>query len=67
MVREHAAPVTSIAFSPDGALFASTAGRFDPRVWSRADGDPVPGGPTADAEVGTLPGALALVEVRPAA
>ena len=42
VVREHAAPVTSIAFSPDGALFASTAGRFDPRVWSRADGDPVP-------------------------
>ena len=41
--------------------------RWDRPVHMQADGDPVPDGPTAEAEVGTLPGALALVDVRPAA
>jgi hypothetical protein len=36
-------------------------------VHLQADGDPVPGGPAPEAEVDTLPGALALVDVRPAA
>lgn len=39
--------------------------RWDRPVSLQADGDPVPGGPTAEAEVEALPGALALVDVRP--
>jgi diacylglycerol kinase family enzyme len=41
--------------------------RWDRPVHLQADGDPVPGGPTAEAEVEVLPGALALLDVRPAA
>lgn len=41
--------------------------RWDRPVHLQADGDPVPGGPAPEAEVDTLPGALALVDVRPAA
>jgi len=29
----HARPVYDIAFAPDGLMFASTAGRYDPRLW----------------------------------
>ena len=29
----HERPVYGVAFSPDGSMFASTAGRFDPRLW----------------------------------
>ena len=40
--------------------------RWDRPVHMQADGDPVPGGPTAEAEVEALPGALAVVDMRPA-
>jgi len=42
VLKGHSAPVTGIAFSPDGPAFASTAGRFDPRIWNRADSSPLP-------------------------
>ncbi len=29
----HSMPVYGVAFSPDGSMFASTAGQYDPRVW----------------------------------
>ncbi len=41
-LRGHTGPVTGIAFAPDGAAFASTAGRFDPRVWNYAESEPLP-------------------------
>lgn len=41
--------------------------RWDRPVCLQADGDPVPGGPAEEAEVVALPGALPLVDVRPAA
>ncbi|HQR19289.1 MAG TPA: WD40 repeat domain-containing protein [Burkholderiaceae bacterium] len=41
-LKGHAAPVTALTFSPDGTAFASAAGRFDPRIWQRADGAPLP-------------------------
>ena len=42
ILKGHAAPVTGLAFSTDGSAFASTAGRFDPRIWNRAESSPVP-------------------------
>jgi WD40 repeat protein len=42
ILKGHSAPVTGLAFSPDGSTFASTAGRFDPRIWNRAESTPVP-------------------------
>lgn len=42
ILKGHSAPVTGLAFSPDGSAFASTAGRFDPRIWNRAESSPVP-------------------------
>lgn len=41
-LKGHSAPVTGLAFSPDGSAFASTAGRFDPRIWNRTESTPVP-------------------------
>ncbi|MEQ9562948.1 MAG: AAA-like domain-containing protein, partial [Woeseiaceae bacterium] len=38
----HAAPVTAIAFSPDGSLVASAAGNGSIRVWDTATGSPKP-------------------------
>lgn len=38
----HAVPVTGIAFAPDGLNLASTAGRFDPRLWNRGEDAPMP-------------------------
>jgi WD40 repeat protein len=35
---KHSAYVLSVAFSPDGALFASGAGDFTARVWRASDG-----------------------------
>lgn len=32
----HSMPVYGVAFAPDGSMFASTAGQYDPRIW-RAD------------------------------
>ncbi len=29
----HSMPVYGVAFSPDGSMFASTAGQYDPRIW----------------------------------
>jgi WD40 repeat protein len=42
VMKGHSAPVTGIAFSPDGSAFASTAGRFDPRLWNTRDDSPLP-------------------------
>ena len=42
ILKGHSAPVTGIAFSPDGLTFASTAGRFDPRIWNRGEKVPSP-------------------------
>lgn len=41
-LKGHSVPVTGLAFSPDGLTFASTAGRFDPRIWNRTESSPVP-------------------------
>lgn len=38
----HSASVTGIAFSPGGSEFASTAGRFDPRIWKTTENVPLP-------------------------
>lgn len=40
--------------------------RFERPVLLQADGDPLPGGPVADAEVRVDPGSLVLVDMRPA-
>jgi len=42
LLKGHAAPVTGIAFSPDGSAFMSAAGRFDPRIWKRTETSPQP-------------------------
>lgn len=41
--------------------------RWDRPVCLQADGDPVPGGPAVEADVAVLPGALPMVDMRPAA
>lgn len=42
VLKGHSAPVTGIAFAPDGSAFASTAGRFDPRIWDRTESSTLP-------------------------
>jgi diacylglycerol kinase family enzyme len=58
------------AFAPGATADVGRASawrlRWDRPVRLQADGDPVPGGPVVEAEVEALPGALALVDVRPA-
>jgi WD40 repeat protein len=34
-LKRHAAPVTGLAFRPDGSVFASTAGGYDLQFWKR--------------------------------
>jgi WD40 repeat protein len=34
-LQGHLAPVYAVAFSPDGAAIASTAGEYDPRLWKK--------------------------------
>lgn len=41
VLKGHRAPVTGLAFSPDGSEFASAAARFDPRLWKRGEETPV--------------------------
>jgi WD40 repeat protein len=38
LVMQHEAPVGHVAFSPDGAFFATVAGRESPRLWESATG-----------------------------
>lgn len=59
VLHGHAAPVSSIAFSPDGQLFASTAGRFDPRIWNRTESPPIP---RRMSEVGAIADSLGRAE-----
>jgi WD40 repeat protein len=33
MLAGHSMPVYGVAFAPDGSMFASTAGQYDPRIW----------------------------------
>ena len=40
VLKGHASTLTGIALSPDGSAYASTAGRFDPRLWSCKDDSP---------------------------
>ena len=42
VLKGHASAVTGIAFAPDGFTFASTAGRYDPRIWKLGADAPVP-------------------------
>lgn len=35
MLKAHIAPVTGVAFQPDGSALASTAGGYDLRLWKR--------------------------------
>jgi len=46
-LKGHLAPVTAIAFSPDGSAIATTAGRFDPRIWKIKRKFPATHKPTA--------------------
>jgi WD40 repeat protein len=46
-LKGHLAPVTGIAFSPDGLAIATTAGRFDPRIWKLKKKFPSSHKPTA--------------------
>ena len=46
-LKGHLAPVTGIAFSPDGLAIATTAGRFDPRIWKLKKRFPSTHKPTA--------------------
>jgi len=47
-LEAHRMPVYSVAFAPDGSMFASNAGAYDPRIW-KADpkGEFTKGDPTA--------------------
>jgi WD40 repeat protein len=38
MLHGHEAPVSALAFAPDGQSFASSAGGYDLRLWKRSDG-----------------------------
>lgn len=38
MLHGHEAPVSGLAFAPDGQSFASSAGGYDLRLWKRNDG-----------------------------
>jgi hypothetical protein len=41
ILKGHVAVVTGLAYAPDGLQLASTAGRFDPRLWNTKDDAPV--------------------------
>jgi WD40 repeat protein len=40
-LKAHALAVSGLAVAPDGSAFASTAGRFDPRIWDAKVDPPV--------------------------
>jgi WD40 repeat protein len=43
----HSMPVYGVAFSPDGSMFASTAGQYDPRIWKADPKEEFPQGDRA--------------------